>query len=237
MKTRHLFLPSIILPLLFAATAQGGINDVLIDQLRQLERENAPPTTQPAADAARRPRPPLSDAEQAELQEILQQIYARRLLQPNRGNDGGLGEAIDMADTARARLQELLDPGHVTQTLQIQTLSMIDSAIEQARKNQSQSSSQSQGQGQQQDRGQGRQQQPQQGRQQGGQGQASMEDSTMTSGQAQTPVVEGDLREMRRSWNNLPQKDREEVVQGSDEQGLQIHRDLIKRYYELLAEQ
>lgn len=68
-------------------------------------------------------------------------------------------------------------------------------------------------------------------------GSASSESATESSG---VPASGSDsdalFRESRRSWGNLPRRQREEVLQGIGEQFLERYRDWIERYYRALQE-
>lgn len=46
----------------------------------------------------------------------------------------------------------------------------------------------------------------------------------------------GELRELRSGWGNLPLREREEMIQGSDEAFLDRYREWIERYYRALQE-
>ena len=46
----------------------------------------------------------------------------------------------------------------------------------------------------------------------------------------------GRLKEFRRGWGNLPQRDRDEVLQGIDEDSLEKYRRQIESYFRALAE-
>lgn len=48
--------------------------------------------------------------------------------------------------------------------------------------------------------------------------------------------IDGDLREGRRSWGQLPMRQREEVIQGATERFLERYRDWIEQYYRALQE-
>jgi len=65
---------------------------------------------------------------------------------------------------------------------------------------------------------------------------ASGDPSQASSAAASTDPVRGDLLETRRSWGNLPQRERDEVIQGIDEAYLRRYRELIERYYRALQE-
>lgn len=59
------------------------------------------------------------------------------------------------------------------------------------------------------------------------------------TGQGQPQKVEplgGDFRELRRAWGLLPQREREQILQGSSEAFLERYREWIERYYRALQE-
>lgn len=47
----------------------------------------------------------------------------------------------------------------------------------------------------------------------------------------------GELEETRRGWGHLPTRERDEIIQGRDEQYLQRYREWVERYYRALQEQ
>lgn len=47
----------------------------------------------------------------------------------------------------------------------------------------------------------------------------------------------GELEETRRGWGHLPSRERDEIIQGRDEQYLQRYREWVERYYRALQEQ
>jgi len=63
-------------------------------------------------------------------------------------------------------------------------------------------------------------------------------DSSTTSGSdaADTRSSDGQLGESRRTWGQLPQRERDAVIQGSGEKFLQRYREIIERYYRALQE-
>ncbi len=72
-------------------------------------------------------------------------------------------------------------------------------------------------------------------------GQAGEESTAGTTTEGNTPTtdtdrMQGDLRELRRTWGHLPAREREEVIQGVGETYLQRYRDWIERYYRALQE-
>ncbi len=49
-------------------------------------------------------------------------------------------------------------------------------------------------------------------------------------------TVRGDLHDTRRGWGQLPPRERDEVIQGSDEASLERYREWVERYYRALQE-
>ncbi|MCP4247470.1 MAG: hypothetical protein GY778_10520, partial [bacterium] len=71
------------------------------------------------------------------------------------------------------------------------------------------------------------------------QGQAGSKAADQADGSKGLPVkaaATGRFREFRRGWGNLPARDRDEVLQGIDEDVLEKYRHLIERYFRTLAE-
>lgn len=54
---------------------------------------------------------------------------------------------------------------------------------------------------------------------------------------ARVDLPSGELRELRAGWGNLPQREREEMVQGADEAYLDRYKAWIERYYRALQEE
>ncbi len=54
--------------------------------------------------------------------------------------------------------------------------------------------------------------------------------------ETQTPTTGGEFHDVRRAWGNLPQREREELIQGVDEEFLENYRMWIERYYRSLQE-
>jgi hypothetical protein len=61
-------------------------------------------------------------------------------------------------------------------------------------------------------------------------------DAVPGAGAGQTSLTGGSLEESRRSWGNLPSRERDEVIQGSGERFLERYRAWIERYYRALQE-
>ncbi|HNQ22976.1 MAG TPA: hypothetical protein PKK06_07775 [Phycisphaerae bacterium] len=76
------------------------------------------------------------------------------------------------------------------------------------------------------------------------QGEDAQADAAQEVTTTASPTAAGDeqsrhadqLREFRRAWGNLPERDREEIIQGSSEGFLERYRAWIERYYRALQE-
>lgn len=78
---------------------------------------------------------------------------------------------------------------------------------------------------------------PEQGKgavQRGGQTAEPSNESTTTSASVATEKQRGELLDARRGWGQLPQREREEVIQGSNEGYLDRYRQWVERYYRTL---
>lgn len=147
-------------------------------------------------------------------------------------------ELLRLMSNAARRLSVEFDPGTTTQREQEQIIQRLDEAIQQAaanRRQQNQPTSSSSDKR--------RMQQPRQStdanksRQQqqpaAGEGQ---ETTPVPGGVTQTGTESETLLDPRRGWGNLPQRDRDELIQGSEEGFLERYRDWIERYYRALQE-
>jgi len=143
-----------------------------------------------------------------------------------------------MGESAR-RLELDFDCGEETQAVQRRVLEELDSAIKEAaartRRNKSQDASSSSDK-----RRKSSDQQP--GGQaakenEGEKGQATAEGTSESATQlTEAAKAGGDLKESRRAWGNLPPRERDEVIQGADENSLERYRQWIERYYRALQE-
>lgn len=144
-----------------------------------------------------------------------------------------------MHETARQLALEF-NPGPRTLALQEQIMERLDQAIEAAAAQRRPSAG-----GQQQSRGDKRrmpgQKQPGEGGDEKQDADASDRDSagtgvTEAGTTTRTDRAGGELTESRRTWGNLPLREREEVIQGSGEGFLERYRNWIERYYRALQE-
>jgi hypothetical protein len=162
------------------------------------------------------------------------------------GGQGGkpvMTRVIENMTRSRRQLREKYDPGKVTQRIQAQIIKDLEEAIELAQQASSSSSSSSSSQGQSKQKGRrqgqrpGQQQQPGGGQPQTNRGNQAARDEVGSHGRVQDGARGNDIEEGRKEWGNLPQRDRDEVVQGQDERGLSRWKAMIERYYTALQVQ
>lgn len=163
---------------------------------------------------------------------------AKRLIEGESSSSGSdvMDELLGLMNDAQDRLHREFDPGDPTQDVQRRIIERLDDAIELALRNRTKSSTPPQ------DAGDMREMPPSE------KDKESVPSPTASGDQSQQPAAQdpaagedlkrrlGDLRELRRGWGNLPQRDREEIMQGLEEQSLDRYRELIERYYRALAE-
>lgn len=163
---------------------------------------------------------------------------AKRLIEGDSSSGGNdvMDELLGLMDDAQERLHREFDPGNPTQDVQRRIIDRLDDAIKLALMNRTKSSSTPP------DAGDMREMPPTD------KNKDSAPSPTASGDQSQRPASQapaagedmkrrlGDLRELRRGWGHLPQRDREEIMQGLEEQSLDRYRELIERYYRALAE-
>ncbi len=161
---------------------------------------------------------------------------------------GGQSSAVDAVEQTLSRMEEAseglrdrLDPGEKTQVVQKQILVGIDKLIEEASKNRAATRDQT-------STVRRRQAKPS-GRSSAGasqkaasQGKAPAASSRPADDHPQTArgergKGEADKADLTRGWGFLPQRDRDEISQGFDEQFPAKYRERIMEYYRSLAEE
>jgi len=142
-----------------------------------------------------------------------------------------------MGDAGRL-LEIQFDPGPGTQAMQKEIVDKLDDAIKTAAKQRRRSRQQAAPSGDKRTRKKPSEDDSQQAKAARAKDAESSgkDQATASSAKPKTDPVTGELLETRRSWGNLPQRDRDEVIQGSDEACLQRYRELIDRYYRALQE-
>ena len=177
-------------------------------------------------------------AKQLDDQDLLNKLTG----QGNAGAEGGgdpaakMNQIMERMGQSHDRLAKEKDTGLTTQEIQSRIMIDIDSMIDILKKQQSQSKSQSKSQPKDADQRQQSQQQQQQNQASQSQGNQAAQESQMPGGGITNPNGTGELREDRLNWGELPAKDRDLVANGTKEKFLPEYQDMIKRYYEALAE-
>lgn len=147
---------------------------------------------------------------------------------------------IRLMDESAKRLEIHFDSGERTQHVQDRILRQLEEAIQQAAsmtRSKSRSTKPSQG-----ERRSSARPDPQQGKDRASRRndraaadeppESTEKGSPSTAGDAQG----GELRDIRRTWGHLPQRERDEVIQGVNEKHLERFRAWIERYYQALQE-
>ncbi len=147
---------------------------------------------------------------------------------------------VGLMRTVEENLQTAFDTGQRTQEPQLEILRQLDAAIELARQNlrkskSSSSSDQPEQQGEKRQAGEIQEQTAAAGEQQRATGDAQQPDRP-SGGVSNTPP-DSELQQHRRGWGNLPQRDREAVIQGYRERSLTEYEELIEAYYRALSEE
>ncbi len=167
-----------------------------------------------------------------------QEDLSERLIRQAVGEEavGLMGTIMNLMSQAAGSLKGDFDPGEHTQNVQRQIIEKMDEAIAAAQRRRSRSSSQPQ---QTSDKRRAEQQADQQ-REDQQSGDATTPSDQAAAGRepdrAKQSTAAGRLREFRRGWGNLPQRDRDEVLQGIDEDSLEKYRRQIESYFRALAE-
>jgi hypothetical protein len=159
--------------------------------------------------------------------------------------DSGGGDDIDariqqLMEQAQERLERNFDTGTETQRIQHEILGRIDEAIEIAKRNlrpnPSSSSSSRPQRGEK--RQSGQRHDKQSAKASGGKPGGEPDTGSTPQGGGDTASAAGDdpLADTRRGWGNLPDRDREAVIQGFKEDFLRKYGELIEAYYRALSD-
>ena len=144
---------------------------------------------------------------------------------------------IRLMDDAARKLEFAFDPGEETQALQKRVMERLEEAIRQAARQRSvrpQRRQASIG---------DKRRRPEKTKPEPGETEAGREadsDSAAAGAADAVPAsaggdpLDGELLETRRNWGHLPQREREEVIQGIGEEHLERYREWIERYYRAL---
>ncbi len=153
------------------------------------------------------------------------------------GDRDVMDQVIRLMETAERNLEIDFDSGPQTQDLQKQALSGLDEAIRiAAARRRPLRSRRPQPSGDKRKRSKGKAESSAKGRS-GSEKNEKEATSEAGSGTAtRDPTKSGTLRETRRAWGQLPMREREELIQGANEQFLERYREWIERYYRALQE-
>jgi len=176
--------------------------------------------------------PPV-DPEREKLDEL-----SRRLIEGRAGAEDVMARIIRLMGDIERNLSARLDAGAQTQSLQAEVVASLDQAIDQARQQMGRSNSGSSAA----QRGGKRRWQQGGSRSTAGQPGSPDGDAADQTRRAEAPstatgVKSGEFHEARRAWGHLPDRDREELIQGFQEDVVERYRDLIEQYYRALAEE
>lgn len=148
-----------------------------------------------------------------------------------------MAEILRLMNETAQRLEQDFDPGEDTQALQTRIMDRLDAAIKQAASQARRTSTPSPGKpGDKRKMSQGPKMQ---GGKSGGdeQGSEGGDDSTVAPERGapiEADTSGGAIEELRRAWGNLPDRERDEVIQGQGEAFLEKYRKLIEQYYRSL---
>lgn len=171
-----------------------------------------------------------------------QDDLAEKLIKQATGQseDDVMKRIMDLMNDTGTRLSETADGGDGTQSMQRDIIKELDTAIEQALAQRRPKKNPKGGESSPDKRN-----LPEPGKPQGEAQAAGSEaaqpgaepGATANAGaNEQRAKLLGELLESRRSWGNLPDRDREEIIQGAQEEIVERYRPMIERYYQSLAE-
>ena len=159
--------------------------------------------------------------------------------------ESAFDEAIEKMRISASRLDEAFDPGLGTQRVQESILAKLDQLIDEARNQQQSSSSRSSSQSQSQPQEQPSPPQQDPGKQQRtpGESEADRQAGQPQDGQEADPPgpESGELNSMfeesRSEWGSLPERFRDELLQGRSDRFSPLYERLTRAYYRRLAEE
>ena len=154
-------------------------------------------------------------------------------------DDGWRHHRARFPERAAQRLELKLDAGEETQALQRTIMDRLDDAIKVAgvrRRSRSQDEAPSKGDKRRRPEDESRPQGKRADAEKGKRDPTSSETKAVGSSRPHGKRPGGSLQESRRTWGQLPRREREEVIQGVDERYLERYRTWIERYYRALQE-
>ncbi len=199
--------------------------------------QQAPPKPSPAPIAPERPNEASKDEPGADKQA---EELGKRLLRKAvaESDEDVMATTLRLMGESERKLGIDFDPGDETQQVQSSILDKLNDAIKTAGKRRmgrggqaSWSSDRRRSEGAAKP-----QPPPEANRKSSGAGGGDAEGTTTPTAAGETKPVRGDLQETRRSWGLLPQRERDEMIQGSSEGYIERYREWIERYYRALQE-
>lgn len=195
-------------------------------------------STEPVVEPAPPDQPeskPGKPAQPAAAEDDLGQRLIRKTLAES--EEDVMDRAIRLMDESSQRLEIDFDPGDSTQALQKKIVLELDDAIKAAASRLRQSKSPR---SYSTDRRRMSQPQREEGSRPGGTtSNSDAPDDSTTKAAPTSPereLPQGPLHETRRGWGHMPQREREELIQGGNEVFLERYREWIDRYYQSLQE-
>ena len=166
----------------------------------------------------------------------------RRLIRGATADDEDIMEKIiRLMDQTARRLEVDFDAGEETQALQLEVLKQLDDAVKLAAAQTRKSSGQQRSSESDRRRRQEKDKKRDSDKSRNAKANPNKGESADTAPAGRKPTAGGtndrdDLAESRRGWGNLPQRERDEVIQGAGERYLERYRKWIEQYYRALQE-
>jgi hypothetical protein len=163
---------------------------------------------------------------------------ARRLIDPDaaKKSNNVMADVLTSMNESRDRLHRDFDPGPTTQQVQVRIIEQLDDAIAQALLNRSESSQAASGEVEERTMPDTNERDKRDENKATATDETGRRDASGGAADEKSRSRSGPFRESKRGWGSLPPRDREEIMQGIDEEFLEQYRDLIERYYKALAE-
>lgn len=168
---------------------------------------------------------------------------ARKLLRKaqSSGDEDVMEQIMRLMDEAAANMDVKLNPGPATQQLHQDILAKLDEAIREAASRRrpsvppnSKPHQDKRRRGGERDRQRQREKQSAMDKQAGRTGEEDGQPQGLMAKPIELP--DGELLDVRRAWGHLPVREREEIIQGVNEEFLEKYREWVERYYKALQE-
>lgn len=148
-----------------------------------------------------------------------------------------MSQVTSLMSEAQNRLVRDMDPGPETQAVQQRVLRRLDNAIKTALQQRSASRSRPQSEGERRELPEPPREKPGDEKKENNQAAADPGESTDTGTKPNSDHRRrGPFRESRRGWGSLPDRDRDELLQGIEEEFIERYRPQIEQYFRALTE-